>query len=75
LFCSLLPRIKNYQQQKGRLKMMKLMKVLPLVLGMAFLSSCAKVGSEAWCDNMKETPKGEWSMDDATNFTKHCIKF
>ena len=55
--------------------MMKLMNVLPLVLAMAFLSSCAKVGSEAWCENMKETPKGEWSMDDATDFTKHCIKF
>lgn len=55
--------------------MKKLIEILPLVLVMAFLSSCAKVGSEAWCENMKEKPKGEWSIDDATNFTKHCIKF
>ncbi len=55
--------------------MMKLIKVLSVVFCLTLVTSCAKVGSDAWCENMKETPKGEWSMDDATNFTKHCIKF
>ena len=39
-----------------------------------FLSACApEIGSERWCNNLKEKPKGDWSMNEATNFTKHCI--
>lgn len=38
------------------------------------LSACSPpVGSEAWCRKMKETPKGDWSTNDATAFAKHCI--
>jgi hypothetical protein len=32
-----------------------------------------KVGSEAWCEKMKETPKGDWSTNDAASFAKHCV--
>jgi hypothetical protein len=31
------------------------------------------VGSEAWCEKMKEKDKGQWSADDAADFAKHCI--
>jgi hypothetical protein len=38
------------------------------------LSACtAKVGSEQWCADMKKKPKGDWSMNEAADFTKHCI--
>ena len=50
-------------------------KTLSVILCVVFLASCAKVGSERWCNNMKEKPKVEWSIEDATNFTKHCVKF
>jgi len=46
-------------------------------VALAFLVSitaCSpEVGSEQWCSKMKETPKGEWSMNDAGDFTQHCL--
>jgi len=40
---------------------------------LATLSSCAKVGSERWCKNMKEKPNGEWTVDEAKAYAKHCV--
>lgn len=38
------------------------------------LSACApEVGSEEWCAELKKTPKGEWKVDDVTNYAKHCL--
>ena len=38
------------------------------------LSACApEVGSDAWCEDMKEKPKGDWSANDAGSFAKHCV--
>ena len=40
----------------------------------AFLSACSpEVGSKAWCEDMKEKPKGEWTTNEATEFAKSCI--
>jgi hypothetical protein len=37
-------------------------------------SACApEVGSEAWCEKMRETPKGDWSTNEAVDYAKHCI--
>jgi len=32
-----------------------------------------EVVTDAWCEKMKETPKGDWSANDAGNFAKHCV--
>ena len=52
-------------------------RVLAIGFGIIFaivLSACApEVGGEAWCEKMKETPKGEWSANEAADFAKHCI--
>ena len=38
------------------------------------LSGCpAKVGSERWCQNMRDKPKTDWSANEAVDFAKHCI--
>lgn len=38
------------------------------------LCGCApEVGSERWCKQLEEQPKGEWSANDAAAFTKHCV--
>lgn len=43
------------------------------VIGL-FLSACApEVGSEDWCADMKEKPKGDWSVNEAADFAKHCV--
>ena len=39
-----------------------------------FLSGCSPdVGSESWCEDLKEKPKGEWTANEIKNYTKHCI--
>lgn len=38
------------------------------------LSACtSEPGSKAWCDNMKDKAKGEWTAEQAGVFTKHCV--
>ena len=48
--------------------------VILLFVSTLVLSACApEIGSEKWCVNLKEKPKGEWSMNEAKDYTKHCI--
>jgi hypothetical protein len=28
---------------------------------------------DRWCANLKEKPKGDWSINEATDDAKHCI--
>lgn len=45
-----------------------------LVVSLLLTTACApEVGSEKWCANMKEKPKGEWTTNEATDFAKHCL--
>ena len=37
------------------------------------MTSCAKVGSDAWCENMEEKPKGDWTANEAGDYTKYCL--
>jgi hypothetical protein len=51
--------------------MMALGAAIALSLG---TTACApEVGSDAWCEKLKETPKGDWSANDAANFAKQCV--
>jgi hypothetical protein len=41
---------------------------------LACLSACApEVGSERWCAKLRDTPKGDWSLNEAADYAKHCI--
>jgi hypothetical protein len=43
-------------------------------IALAFaISACTEVGSEAWCADMKEKPKGDWTANEAGDFAKHCV--
>lgn len=46
--------------------------LLILLLGIACVS-CAKVGSDEWCEDMDEKPKGDWTMNEAGDYTKYCV--
>ena len=48
-------------------------KLAAMLLMSATLFGCTKVGSEAWCNDMNEKPKGDWTTNEAKDFTKHCI--
>ena len=44
------------------------------VLAALCLAACApEVGTEKWCDSMDDTPKGDWSANDAKAYAKHCV--
>ena len=47
---------------------------LLIALSVFFLAACApEVGSEEWCQQMKEKPKADWTANDAADFAKHCV--
>lgn len=53
---------------------MKRFSAILLSVSVLFLAGCsAEVGSDQWCADMKEKPKGEWTANEATDFTKHCL--
>ena len=38
------------------------------------LGACSpEVGSKAWCEDMQEKPKGEWTANEAGDYAKHCL--
>ena len=53
------------------------MRLAQLICGavvMFALGGCApEVGSEKWCQQLKEKPKGEWTLDETKDYAKHCI--
>ncbi len=50
------------------------LKFLVLVLVALSLTACGdRVGSDKWCEKMKEKPKGEWTMDETGDYTKYCV--
>ena len=50
------------------------MRVLVLLSLVVLISACSpKVGSEEWCQDMKDKPKKEWTAEEAKDFAKHCI--
>ena len=69
-------RVCNIQVMWGTI-MRSLIKGFLMITVMGSLVSiggCApEVGSEAWCEGLKEKPKGEWTANEAGNFTKHCV--
>ena len=44
-----------------------------LALSLAVLGCAPEVGSDAWCKKLKETPKGDWTANDAGSYAKHCL--
>ncbi|MEJ2093606.1 MAG: DUF3012 domain-containing protein [Gammaproteobacteria bacterium] len=41
---------------------------------MLLLTGCSpEVGTEAWCNGLSEKPKGEWTSNEAANYTRHCL--
>ena len=38
------------------------------------LAGCApEIGSDEWCEDMKEKPKGDWTASETADYAKHCI--
>ena len=49
-------------------------KIISVFIVSVLLAGCSpKIGSEEWCADLKEKPKGDWTATEAKDFTKHCI--
>ena len=54
--------------------MNKYLQLFAVSLCLIFLSACAaEIGSEKWCEQMKEKAKGDWTANEMTDYAKHCI--
>lgn len=56
------------------MKLFKRVTIFMLVLWLPVLAGCApKVGSDAWCTNMQDKARGDWTMNETADFAKYCI--
>jgi hypothetical protein len=51
------------------------MRIALLLVAVAlFAISCSpEVGTKAWCEKMKEQPKGDWTANQANDYAQHCL--
>jgi len=47
--------------------------VLALVAALCVCSCAPKVGSPEWCEKMETKDKGDWTLNDAKDYAKHCV--
>lgn len=49
-------------------------KLVMLLLASTALTACSdEVGTESWCNDMRDKPKTEWTTESAMDFAKHCV--
>ncbi|MEN8718904.1 MAG: DUF3012 domain-containing protein [Oceanococcaceae bacterium] len=47
---------------------------LPALVLLGAVAACSpQVGSDAWCEALEKKPKGDWSMNEAGDYAKHCV--
>jgi hypothetical protein len=49
---------------------------LSLIVLLTFIASTGctpEVGTEAWCDHMKEKSKADWTANEAGDYAEHCL--
>lgn len=38
------------------------------------MTACSpEIGSDTWCTDMKEKPKGDWTTNDTKSYAQHCL--
>jgi hypothetical protein len=58
----------------GELVMNKEITLFLLIVTLLSGTGCSpEIGSEAWCKNLAEKPKGDWTANEAAEYTKNCI--
>lgn len=49
------------------------MKIGVLLLILTCAACSPEVGSDKWCKKMKQKPEGDWSLNQAKDYAKHCL--
>lgn len=51
-----------------------ILRAVGLAIFAAALAGCSpKVGSEAWCQDLKDKPRGDWTLNQTADFAKFCV--
>ena len=54
--------------------MRSLTRVTILMAMTTWLAACApEVGSERWCEAMRDKPRGDWTANEALEFARSCV--
>lgn len=54
--------------------MRNLKRAMLLLATTLWLAACEpEVGSERWCENMREKPRGDWTANEALEFARSCV--
>ncbi|MGD2170504.1 MAG: DUF3012 domain-containing protein [Gammaproteobacteria bacterium] len=48
-------------------------RILFLLLLLPLAACSPEVGSDAWCKDLKEKPRGEWTIKEVGEYTKYCV--
>tara|TARA_B100000676_G_scaffold29535_1_gene27606 strand:+ start:1608 stop:1796 length:189 start_codon:yes stop_codon:yes gene_type:complete len=52
----------------------EIIRVAAITVVAGLLAACSpEVGSKEWCEDLKAKGKGDWTANEAADFTKHCI--
>ena len=46
---------------------------LAAIVGVLALACSPEVGSDAWCERLRDTPKGDWTANEASDYAGHCL--
>ena len=48
--------------------------IVGIVLSLVLLAACApEVGTKKWCEQLDEKPNGDWTVNEAKAYAKHCV--
>ena len=47
--------------------------MLIMLAGFVLVGCSAEVGSKAWCEQLEEKPKGNWTGNEAADYAKNCV--
>jgi hypothetical protein len=48
--------------------------IFAVSIALLALTACSPdVGSEEWCEDLKEKDKGEWTLNETAEYAKSCI--
>lgn len=52
---------------------MKLKLIVPLLSVFALAACGEQIGSEEWCSKLEDKDKGDWTIEEAGDYTKYCV--
>ena len=60
--------------ERSAMRMLMPMRAMVLLVMATWLIGCApEVGSERWCEMMRDKARGDWTANEALEFARSCV--